>query len=234
VHASDGLTDVPAAATVAVAAVVLWTVRDSRLRPALLAAAALLAVLAKPSGLVGVAALALAQLVGDRATLPRRVVRDVLPLAAGLLLGLGYDWSQALHEDMSLTAFLQSGVSSGIWVERAAAARPDSHYGWRWLGEPLHVTNVIAVAYALLRVGGARHRIAASSAVPAAWLWAFLGPSLADHPYRPELGSAGLACYVVAASLALAALAPESAAPSRLQLGRLLVWATPAVLIWIR
>lgn len=232
-HASDGLTDVPAAAMVALIAVVLWTVPDSRLRPVLLATVALLAVLAKPSGIVGVGALLLAQLVGDRPTLRRRIERDCLPIAFGLTAGLVYDWTQAIHAHTGLSSFLQAGVSGSFWADRAAAARGDAIYGWRWLGDPLHVVLAYAVAYALLRVGGARHRLAAAIALPAGWTWAWLAPSIADHPFRPGTDWVGIATYVVAASLVLVIAAPEQDAPARIDLLRLLIWATPAVIVWI-
>lgn len=93
---------------------------------------------------------------------------------------------------------------------------------------------VFAVAYALARAAGARHRLAALAAVPLGFGWAWLGPLLADAPFRPGTDSAGIATWVVAASLVLVALAPEEMAPSRLQLVRLLVWAVPPVVVWGR
>ena len=232
-HASDGLTDVPAAAMVALAAVVVWTVPDRSWRPAMIATVALLAVLTKPSALVGVGALLAAQLVGERTTLRRRIEREIAPLALGLAVGLAYDWSQAAHEHMGLRPFLESGVGTGFWAERAVEARSEAVFGWRWLGDPLHVVLVFAVLYALVRVAGARHRLAATIALPAAWAWAWLAPSIADHPFRPETSATGIATFVVAAALTLVVVTPEEDAPTRSELARLVIWAAPSVILWI-
>jgi hypothetical protein len=232
VHAASGLTDVPAAAMVALTAVVAWTVRDSPYRFPLLAFAALLAVLAKPSGLVGVAALTSAQLLGPASTLARRALHDVAPIAAGAAVGILYDWTEARYVHESLPSFMHSGVGAGIWADKAAAARPDAVYGWHWLGDPLHVLLVAAIFYALLRVAGCAHRIAVLVGVPAAWIWAWVGPTFTSHAFRPGLDLEGIATYVVAALLLLAAFAP-GAVPSRLELARCLVWAAPPIAIWM-
>jgi len=232
IHASDGLTDVPAAATIALVAAILITVRRSPRRAVLLVVAALLAVLAKPSGLVGVASLCLASAIGSRAELRRRVSLDVAPMAAGLLLGLGYDWLQARHEHMGLRSFLQSGTGAGIWAQKSAAARPDALYGWDWLGRPLHVALVFACAYALLRVCTMRHRHAVLVAVPVAWGWSAFGPLLADHGFHPGFTPSRLATYALALALPATAFAPAQLVPSRLRVARLLVWAAPAVAVW--
>jgi hypothetical protein len=135
---------------------------------------------------------------------------------------------------MSLPDFLQAGVSGGIWEERAAASRAEAIYGWRWLGEPLHVVLVFAVAYALLRVAGLRHRVAAAVAVPVAWAWGWLGPSIAHHPFHPGTDAQGIATWMLSAALVLAVAAPEESAPGRLWLARMLVWALPGLALWVR
>jgi hypothetical protein len=233
VHAADGLTDIPAAAMVALTAVVLWTVRESPYRYPLLALCALLAVLAKPSGLVGVVALMLAQLLGPAETLARRAVHDLAPLAAGLGIGLLYDWTQARYVHESLPSFMHSGVGAGIWADKAAAARPDAVWGWHWLGDPLHVLLVASLFYAILRVAGCAHRLAVLAGVPAAWIWAWVGPELTAHPFRPGFDLEGVATYAVAAALLLGAAAPPSVVPGRLELARCLVWAAPPIAIWM-
>jgi hypothetical protein len=233
VHAADGLTDVPAAAMVALTAVVLWTMRDSPYRYPLLGLASLLAVLAKPSGVVGVAALIVAQLIGPTASLTRRVVNDISPMAAGLGLGLVYDWTQARYLHEPLQSFMHSGVGAGIWADKAAAARPDALWGWHWLGNPLHVVLVAGIFYALLRMVGVAHRAAVLVGIPGAWVWAWVGPALGPHAFRPGLDAEGIATYVLSAVLLLAALAPPDVVPSRLDLCRWLVWATPPLLIWV-
>jgi hypothetical protein len=234
IHASDGLTDIPAAAMVALAAVVLWRMPDRRVRLGLLVCAGLLAVLAKPSGIVGIAGLLIAQTVGPRETLRPRLERNILPLAAGLLLGIGYDWSQARHEHMGLLSFVQSGVGSGLWAQKAAAYRPQAVYGWWWLGGSLHVLLIFAVAYALLRVAGLPHRVASVLGIALTWFWAWYGASLSGIPFHPGTDSPGIATWLVTASLVLVVFAPESTVPSRIDLARLLLWALPSVLIWVK
>lgn len=231
-HASDGLTDVPAAATLALVAVVVFTVRPGRRRTALLVLTALVAVLAKPTGIVGCASLCLALLVGPLDQARRRLVVDVLPIGAGVLLGLVYDWTQARHVGLGLESFLQSGVGSGIWAAKAAAARPDALWGWLWLGRPLHALVVFAILYALLRVAGPAHRTAVLVAVPAAWIWTWAGPAVAGHPLHLGWGATGLVTVVLLVSLPAAALAPADRVPTRLELARLLVWALPSYAIW--
>jgi len=133
---------------------------------------------------------------------------------------------------MPVKAFLQSGVGAGIWAQKAATARPEATYGWVWLGESLHVLLVFTIAYSVLRLAGLRHRLATVSAVPVSWIWAFLGPELADRPFRPGLGVVGVVTWLTALLLPLAALAPEQHVPRRLEVVRLMIWATPTVLVW--
>jgi hypothetical protein len=232
VHASDGLTDVPTAAMLATLAAVLWKMPRGRVRVGAITAVAALCVLAKPTGLIGVFGLFLAQAIGPRVALRSRILHDLAPLGGGVLIGLAYDASQARYLHMSLRSFLQEGVGSGIWAQRAAASRPDVVYGWDWLGRPLHVLLVYAVAYALLRIAGVRHRRAALAAALPAWIWALLGPSLAGSGVHLGFGVTDLAVYTLAAALPAAALAGDAVAPSRLHTIRLLVWALPPLVVW--
>jgi hypothetical protein len=97
---------------------------------------------------------------------------------------------------------------------------------------------MFSIAYALIRLVR-RHR----TAVIAAWVvaigWSWLGPHLAgEHGVRVGILAAGswaqqIAVIVLAGSLLLALLAPTAAIPSRLQLARALVWATPPFAVWV-
>lgn len=233
VHSSDGLTDVPAAAMIALVALVLWTTRAGRRRVVLLVLTALLAVLAKPSGVVGCISLCLAEALGSREELVQRLRQGVAPIAGGVALGLAYDWTQAHHEHMSLHSFLQSGVGAGIWAQKSAAARPEALWGSMWLGRPLHLLLIFGVAYAVLRVCRVDHRLAVYIAAPVSWIWAWAGPAAAGHSFHAGLSLSGLASYAFALATPAAALAPPERVPSVLRLGRLLVWAIPAYAIWV-
>jgi hypothetical protein len=234
-HAFDGLTDVPSAAMLALTAAFVWKLAPSRKRTALVGLGALLAVLAKPSGLLGIVALCVALLIGTTSDLRNRVSGTIAPLAGGTVLGLAYDWTQAHRLHMGLESFLQEGVGSSIWAQKAAAARPNGLYGWDWLGRPLHVLVIFAVAYSLLRVVGITHFRSALLATPLAWTWAAFGPSFAGaFPQETAHGAATLiATLVISAFLPLAAMAPEQSLPTKTELVRLLVWALPAVVVWL-
>lgn len=233
VHSSDGLTDVPTAATLAVVAAVLWTMRPGRTYTALLIFTSLIAVLTKPTGIIGCAALCVAHLIAPRIELRSRVRTQIAPVAAGVALGLAYDVSQARHLHVSLRAFLQNGVGSGITVQQSAHARPEALWGWMWLGRPLHLLLAFALIYAALRVAGVGHRWAVLSAAPASWVWAWVGPAVAGGGFHLGTSVSGIAAYLVAAASPALALASADRAPSRPLLARLLTWAAPAYVFWV-
>ena len=233
VHSSDGLTDVPAAAMIAVVAAVLFTMAPGRRRTALLVLTALLAVLAKPSGILGCVSLCAAEALGDRATLRARLRGTVAPIAGGVLLGLVYDWTQAHHIHMSLSRFLQSGVGAGIWAQKSAAARPEAIYGWMWLGRPLHILLIFGVAYGVLLVCRVPNTRAALGAAGFSWIWAWAGPAIAGHGFHAGASLSGLASYAVALGAPAAAIAAPDRIPSRLTVARLLIWALPSYLVWV-
>jgi hypothetical protein len=234
-HAFDGLTDVPAAAMLALTAAFVWKLQPSAKRSVLIVLAAFAAVMTKPSGLLGAIALSLALLVGSTSEVRVRLKRSVAPIAAGALIGIAYDWVEAHRLHVALANFLQDGVGQDVWAQKAAASRPDGLYGWNWLGRPLHVLLVFSVAYAVLRLAGLRHTRAAILASPLAWFWALFGPSIAGS-FAQETAHGPLtkfAAVAISACFPLVALAPEAAAPSRRQLGRLVVWTVPAVGAWL-
>ena len=233
-YAVAGLTDIPVAALVASAGAVVWTMRPGTRRSVLLALVACLAVLAKPSAVLGLLGLVAASSFGPRPD-PRAWLRAVAgPVAAGVVLALVYDWTQARDQHMSLPSFLHSGVGAGYWADLAAASRKPDLLGWTWLGPLLHLLLVFAIAYALLRLARVQHTAAALAAAPVAWIWSWAGPAIGAPGASPPLGGlSGIATIVLAISLPAFAFAPVALVPARAELGRLLVWAVPGFVLWI-
>ena len=117
---ASGLTDVPAAATVALAG--LAAVIGS---PVLIAVASCLAVLTKPSTLPALLGLALASLVGLREA-PRALLRRTwIPLALGVGVALVYDAYQATHvmKGSSPSSVRVPRATTPRWPPSCAAAR---------------------------------------------------------------------------------------------------------------
>ena len=235
--AAGGLTDVPVTALVAATAAVLWLRRAGRTRDAGVALLATATVLTKTTGVLALVALALAHLIGSRAELPRRA-RAVVPLAAGLAVGLAYDVVQAVRVDESLPAFLRAGTE-GLWARAAAETRSGALVRSDWLGVDLRPLLWFGAVYAILRVGQVRHRRAALAGFGAAVAGSWLVPSFADggpaFPLGPFDGGLDLhdAAYLVLLPQLLFALAVrDEDAPDALWLARLLVFALPVWLAW--
>lgn len=239
-YVAAGLTDIPVTAMVALTAVVLCTHRLGRARLPLLAAAACLSVLTKPSALSALAGLGGAFLLGSRAGLRRRAYA-VAALCLGVGGGLLYDLDQARYSHVSLWTFLSGytgSQGSAYYARLADQLRSRVLLDTAWLGEDLRLLLVFALVYAVLRLFVSRHRLAVGVALPVAWVWSWLGPHLAGaRGLRVGiLGTGGgteqIAVLVLAASLLLALNAPADAVPDRLRLARLLVWATPTLALW--
>src|SRR5206468_922312 len=114
-YAAAGLTDIPVAATASLTAVFL-TSRLGSARVPLVALSAASAVLAKPSGLVALAGLALAAALFLRAGGKRRdAVLGLLGIAVGVALALGYDLYEARHVGEGLSDFLSAGANWDYW-----------------------------------------------------------------------------------------------------------------------
>jgi hypothetical protein len=235
-YLAAGMSDIPAAAMVALTAALLLAPRLRGAQLPLVALASALAALAKPSALPALVGLAAAILVGPRVDLRRRAF-GAAALSAGIVLGLVYDLVQARYVHVGLREFLTSGTNDGFYAQLAARERRRVLLDGGWLGAELRVLLVFALIYALVRLM-TRHRPAVLVAMPAAVLWSWLGPHLAgSHGVRVGiLGIGGVAeqtaVLVLAACLLLALFAPVESAPSRLQLGRALVWAAPPFLVW--
>jgi hypothetical protein len=124
IQAFAGQTDVPVAALLGAAAVLLWRRPAGPGTGVLITLLALAAVLAKSTALPALVGLGAAHLIGARAQLRTRVVAGVLPLAAGTVLGLVYGLVMARHFGVSLDVFL--GGSYGQPAPAATAAAPGS------------------------------------------------------------------------------------------------------------
>jgi 4-amino-4-deoxy-L-arabinose transferase-like glycosyltransferase len=235
-YVAAGLSDVPAAAMVAVTAALVVAPRLGRFRLPLVAIAAALAVLSKPTTIAALAGLCCAVLIGRRAELRRRLSAAVA-LVLGIGLGLVYDAVQASYVHTSLKGFLTTGTSDGFYAKLADENRRRVLLDAGWLGNDLRVVLGFAVVYAVCRlVMSHRRSVAIAFVVAIAWSW--LGPHLAgaDGVRVGLLASGGWvqqsAAVVLAGSLLLALRASAESIPGRLQLARALVWATPPFIVW--
>ncbi len=231
----SGLSDVPAVAMVALTAALLLMPRLGSFRLPLVGVAATLAVLAKPSSLPALVGLGAAVLLGSRAGLRKRAIAAGA-IAVGTSVGLLYDLVQARFVHLGLRSFLTVG-SGGTYANLAASSRKRVLLDGGWLGSDLRLLVMFSIAYALIRlVKGHRTAVLAAFVVGIGWSW--LGPHLAgERGVRVGILAAGTwtqqaAVILLAASLLLALLAPTAAIPSRLQLARGLVWATPPFVVW--
>jgi 4-amino-4-deoxy-L-arabinose transferase-like glycosyltransferase len=235
-HVVSGLTDIPVAALVALAGALVWGRRPGPVGAVAAGVVAALAMLAKPSALLALAGLALAQLLVSESWRSRLLYR-VAPVAAGIGAGLVYDLIQARYVDQGLRTFLQAGVNSDYYRTLADEARRYALLDGNWFGDGLRVAAFFAVAYTVLRLAGTRNRIAVLGAVPAAALASWLGPWLAARQEEVTVGSlhsAGAAATAAgtAAFLAIGALASDEGVASRVELARFGVWALPTALAW--
>lgn len=248
VQAFAGQTDVPVAAVLACAGVLLWRRPDTRVTMALLVLVGLAAVLAKATALPALCGIGLAHLIGDRAGLWRRITRGLVPLAFGAVIGLVYGVLMARHFDMPLNQFLggQAKTSTGAVASAtgrvgdavasftADSQRPDILLRVEWLGPYVRMLVIFALVYAIVRAVGLAHRIA----VPIAWvlgvLGYLLGPSvLAGGGSFTDTGAgAVLGSLLLAVPLAAVWWCPPQWIASRLLMLRLLAWGIPPLLAW--
>jgi 4-amino-4-deoxy-L-arabinose transferase-like glycosyltransferase len=232
----SGLTDVPVAAFIALAGALVWGRRPTPARAVAAGVAAGLAMLTKPSALLALIGLALAQLLVSESWRGRLLYRFV-PLCAGLAAGLAYDLTQARYVHQGLRTFLQSGVSSGYYRSLANEARRYALFDGNWFGDGLRVAAFFALLYAVLRLAGVGHRLAVLAGVPGALAASWLGPWFAAHQARVTVGalhSPGAAATAIgtAAFLGLGLVSDRGAVPSRGELARFAVWALPTAVAW--
>ncbi|MGZ8702534.1 MAG: hypothetical protein ACXWZY_09635, partial [Gaiellaceae bacterium] len=232
----SGLTDVPVAAFVALAGALVWGRRPTPARAAAAGTAAALAMLTKPSALLALIGLAVAQLLVNEAWRARLLYRFA-PLCVGLGAGLAYDLTQARYVHQSLRTFLQSGVSSDYYRSLADEARKYALLDGNWFGDGLRVAAFFALLYTVLRVAGVHHRLSVLIGVPSALLASWLGPWLAADQERVGVGAlhspgAAAAAIGTATFLAFGLTADPAAIAARRELARFAVWALPAAAAW--
>ncbi|MGZ4403725.1 MAG: hypothetical protein ACXVRI_12875, partial [Gaiellaceae bacterium] len=231
-----GLTDIPVAAFIALAGALVWGRRPTPARAVAAAVAAALAMLTKPSALLALVGLALAQLLVSESWRGRLLYR-IAPLCAGLAAGLAYDLTQARYVHQSLRTFLQSGVTSDYYRSLADAARRYALFDGNWFGDGLRVAAFFALLYVALRLAGVHHRLAVLVGVPSALAASWLGPWFAAHQDRVAVGAlhspgAAAAAIGTAAFLLLGVSGDRAADPSRGELARFAVWALPSAAAW--
>jgi 4-amino-4-deoxy-L-arabinose transferase-like glycosyltransferase len=262
VQAIAGQTDVPVAALIATAAVLLWRWPATLRTAVLIVIVAAAAVLAKATALPALAGLALACFVGDRAGLRDRLRYGLAPLVGGTVLALIYGVVLSRHFGLSLDSFLGGEVggaapptatasltlphgltfASNGTVDRVTNGLRDFFSGNRdsillraeWLGPYLRLVVQFGLVYAIARVIGLRHRIAAWAALALAILGYVLGPKLlagGDLAFDDSVGSVALTILALAPLAAVAWCPPEQVA-SRALLGRLLLLGLLPLAAW--
>jgi 4-amino-4-deoxy-L-arabinose transferase-like glycosyltransferase len=232
----SGLTDIPVAALVALAGALLWRRRPTPARAAAIGVVSALAMLVKPSALLALGGLALAQLL-FRESWRGRLLYRVAPVIGGLGVGLLYDVLQARYVHQDLQTFLQAGVNTDYYRTLADEARRYALLDGNWFGDGLRVAAFFALLYAVLRLAGMRHRLAVLLGAPLALFASWLGPWVAARESEVTVGAlhsvgAAAAALGTTAFLLLGLAARQDTVVSRAELARLGVWAIPTCVAW--
>jgi hypothetical protein len=232
----SGLTDIPVAALVGLAGALVWHRRPGVTGAVALAATCSLAMLAKPSALLALVGLALAQLLVNE-TWRSRLLYRLVPIVGGIGLGLVYDAVQAHDAAQGLRTFLEAGVNTAYYRSLADASRRYAVLDGAWFGDGLRVAAFFAVVYTALRLVGLRHRLCVAVGVPTALLFSWLGPWLAAHRSDGTVGAlhstgAAFAAIGTALFLSTALFGFQNAVAERRELLQLAVWAIPTAIAW--
>jgi hypothetical protein len=232
----SGLTDIPVAALVALTGALVWGQRPSPAAAVAAGVAATLAMLAKPSAFLALLGLAAAQLLLNESWRGRLLYR-VVPVLAGVGVGLAYDYSQARYVHQGLRTFMQAGVNTDYYRTLADEARRYALLDGNWFGDGLRVAAIFALVYTVLRLVTVPHRLAVAAGVPLALLGSWLGPWLAAERTDSTVGSfhsPGAAAIAIgtAAFLALGVWSYRNAVAPRGELARFVVWALPTTVAW--
>jgi hypothetical protein len=229
----EGKSDVPTAAGVAVTA---WLAVRA-VTPAALAgagAAALAAMLMKPTAMIPLAGLSLCLAVTPAPRRLRDVDRRALAVAAGLCAALIYDVVMALRFHLGLVDYLGGGTIGGFYAQLAAQARWHSVLRADVLGSSLSFPLTYALTYSATRLCGVRHKTSALIAFPTALIWAFGGPYPAGVPHGPFTTSesaftvVGFACI----SLAIPFVRDEDV-PRRRAIALAALLGLPSLVLWV-
>jgi hypothetical protein len=234
-YIAAGLTDVPAAAMLAATAALLYTKRLGRAQLPVIALVACLTQLTKPSAFVSLGGLAAAALLGSRSGLRGRVLLAGA-ISVGTFVAFVYDEIQARYLHLSFTTFLTKGTD-GFYASQSAQRRTDMLLGTTWLGNDLRILMVFALVYAVIRVAGLAHRPSVVAALASALCWSWIAPQHGGIAGGLVAGTTSRAqdvgVVVLAASLLFALRASDDAVPSRIDLGRLLIWLLPPFVVWV-
>ena len=233
-EALAGLSDVPAAAMVAVTA---WLA--VRRRPLggvwLLAVVTTLAMLTKPTVTAPLLALGIVLLVSAwQAPIGDRHWARPVALFAGIATGWIYQSVMAARVHLGLVAYLRNGTTDGLWAQRAASDRWREVARLDALGPGLRVPLGFALVYGLCRVCGVGNQRSSVAALAVALVWAALGPVLA--PGAPGAFSDAESAFTFvgfAVILAASIVAPDDVVPSRASVTALFALALPPYLIWL-
>ena len=234
-YAAAGMTDVPVAATSALAAAALWSQTPVWIRLPLTALAAAAAGLSKPTGFIALAGIACATPFLLRgADERRRLIEGLVALGLGVAAALTYDVVEAHRLHQSLYAFLHAG-NTDYYLAQGAAKRWERIVRGDWLGEAARLPVLYGLVYGLVRTAGARTRPALAIAAPAAIGWAVAGPIVADggrpYPFAGGVTLGAIGFVVLAACLLAAPLLDAEDALGRGAYVALLVWLAPGLVI---
>ncbi len=233
----SSLTDVVVASLIALAGALVLRLPAETLRPPVLVAlAAMLAVLAKPSAILPLIGLAAGQVLRAE-SLRIRLLYRVAPIAGGTAAGVAYYVVQAVRTHQALT--FEAGVTGPYYTHLAAATRRLGILDASWFGELLRTPLLFALLYTSARLLAVRHRTAVVALVPAVAVGSWLLPWIGARESRASVGafanpSSAVAWFLSCAFLAAAWWAPERVVPTRRELGILGVWALLPLVAWMR
>jgi 4-amino-4-deoxy-L-arabinose transferase-like glycosyltransferase len=227
------LSDVPAAAMVAVSAAVVLSSRRSRTMTAAVAVVVMLTALTKPSTLAALAGLLLASLVVPDEPLRRRLRDRTAPVAAGLGAAFVYVGVMAARMDTGFLDFLRSGTGER-WAELAAATRGDAILRLDVLGGGLRLPLAFVLIFGLARAVGLPHRRAGMIAFVLAGIATLVGPLLAgdESPFGSTFDLVAFCGF--AFGLAAAVYVDDAHAPARADVVRLWLVGVPPLLVWFQ
>jgi hypothetical protein len=229
-YAAAGMTDVPVAGASAATAVVLWSSFGARFAIPLAALGAAATVLAKPSGLLALAGLAVATVV----LRGRRASWALAGAGGGVVIALAYDTWQAARLDVALSDLLRAG-NDDFWLERGAAARWEVLASAGWIGDGARLLVLYGLAYGIARIASAGARVALGAAAGVALGWSVFGPVAAGngvgYPFDGSVPGV-VAWLALAAVMVAAALFAEEDPLPRRTYAALLLWLAPIGLVW--